>query len=64
MSQEIYTKEEHYQDWKADNILYLKKEFLAENYNKSLVAVSEDEFLDNKYDEFEAYCRQEFKDRG
>lgn len=45
--EEIYTKEEHYQDWFLDNVHWLKLEF-----------------IDEKWDEFEAYCRQQFKDRG
>lgn len=49
MSEEIYTKEEHYQDWRSENRNWLIKDFLEENE------------LD---DEFEAYCRQEFKDRN
>ena len=50
MSDEIYTKEEHYQDWKSDNLSSLKEDFIAER-------------LDRNSDDFEAYCRQEFKDR-
>lgn len=47
MSDEIYTKEEHYQDWKAENMASLMEGFIAEA----------DE------EEFEAYCRQSFRDR-
>ena len=51
MSQEeIYTKEEYYQDWKNDNLSSLREEFIAE-------------CLDRYSDDFEAYCRQMFKDR-
>ena len=47
MSQEeIYTREEHYQDWYSDNREWLVNDFLFE-----------------KSEEFEAFCRQEFKDR-
>lgn len=51
MSEEIYTKEEHFQDWKDDNLKYLRDEFFEERGVKSI----------DLPDEFEAYCRQEFK---
>ena len=50
MQEEIYTKEEHYQDWKFDNLSSLKEDFLAE-------------YLEIHFDDFEAYCKQRFKDR-
>ena len=31
MSEEIYTKDEHYQDWKSENLKCLKDEFLEDN---------------------------------
>ena len=50
MQEEIYTKEEHYQDWKSDNLSSLKEDFLAE-------------YLELHFDDFEAYCKQRFRDR-
>jgi len=60
MSQEIYTKEEHYHDWKSENLEYLKEEFIEESKYSDFF---KDEYIEEKADDFEAYCRQEFKDR-
>lgn len=81
MSDEIYTKDEHYQDWKSENIDSLQSEWLEENVVKKLhkendfsslkwvkKAIKEThrrlgngEYFDS--DDFEAYCRQQFRDR-
>ena len=50
MQEEIYTKDEYYQDWKSDNLSSLKEDFLAD-------------YLEIHFDDFEAYCKQRFKDR-
>ena len=50
MQEEITTKEEYYQDWKSDNLSSLKEEFIAE-------------ILDRNSDDFETYCRQQFRDK-
>ena len=89
MSQEIYTKEEHYQDWKSENLKYLTDEFLEvdeitsvlykaygsgtgvlfgipSNLQSSvrvIVRLVLERQLEEKSDEFEAYCQQAFKDR-
>ena len=63
MQEETYTKDEYYNDWKSDNIKYLKDEFLSENYvGGSIISNPPEDFLDDHADEFEAYCRQAFKD--
>ncbi len=36
MSQEIYTKDEHYHDWKSENIDGLQSEWLEKNVLKDL----------------------------
>ena len=57
MSQEeIYTKDEHYQDWKRENLDWLKSEFLD-------ISKRELQDYDEREDEFEAYCQQQFEDR-
>ena len=48
--EEIYMREEHFQDWRSDNLSSLKEDFLAE-------------ILARDSDDFEAYCKQQFKDR-
>ena len=88
MQEEIYIKEEQYQDWKRDNLKDLKDEFLEvdeitstlykaygsgtgilfsipSNLQSSvrvIVRLVLERQLEEKSDEFEAYCRQQFKD--
>ena len=86
--EEIYTKDEHYQDWKSDNIGWLKDEFLSEDVikelqgnnwtfgenrdiilwikkaiNKTHNKLSSLDYFEEKSDDFEAYCKQEYNDR-
>jgi len=64
MQEEIYTKDEFYQDWRSDNLSSLKEEFLSENYlGGSIISNPPEDFFDDHSDEFEAYCKQRFKDR-
>ena len=35
MSEEIYTKEEFYQDWKSENLDWLKDEFIEEKIDET-----------------------------
>ena len=93
MSEEIYTNEEHYEDWKSENLDWLKDEFIEEKIDETtdnlykaygsgtgiLFGISSDlkpsvrtivkivlkysDFLEGYADDFEAYCRQSFKNR-
>ena len=88
MSEEIYTKDEHYQDWKSDNLKDLIGEFLEvdeitsalykaygsgtgilfgipsdlQSSVRVIVRLVLERQLEEKSDDFEAYCRQAFKD--
>ena len=81
-------KEEFYQDWKSDNIGWLKDEFLEEKildelqkdglarvdgfvsvikWVKKAIMKTHNKLEDGEYfesEEFNAYCRQMFKDRN
>ena len=90
MSQEIYTKGEHYQDWKNDNLDWLKDLFIkgaesiviwwedklkGDDRNrimnggrwtgtpKERTSKLESYYIEEHADDFEAYCRQQFKDK-
>ena len=59
MSDEIQTKEEHYQDWKSENLEWLTTDFFEENVDE-WTHKNKSERFEEKSDDFEAYCRQQF----